>query len=921
LAAVVAAVLLGTTGAATQYGAPAGDRKAGPLGASPYNVILPNGRLVVPAGRSVVVGMNALGVAITPDGRYAIVSNDDERDEGMHPRLDPRVTGGYSLAVVDTSSMRVSDVFVADKHSFFVGIAALRDPANRARTIVIASGGPSNQLYVFTLAGGKLKEIAAIALPSPTDPRYANQNHSFPGGLTLARDGRFAYVANNLANSVTAIDLVQRRALHTTGVGFFPYDVALAGNRLLVTNEGLMRYGNLPSPARVPQFANVPAEETRSSSLSAVSLDAGDVASSAQFMPMDRVPDGLRTIGGAHPSAIVTSPDGRYAYVTMTNVDRVAVVSLSGTPRVIGGVQLQLFAGSPYGSQPNAIARSRDGKRLYVALAGMNAVAVLDAHNPRNVQRAGLIPTGWYPTAVAVSPDGRYLYVANAKGIGQERNFQGAPPYRLGGNGRILQSSGDSNTIWATLQRIDLKHVPLEAATLSTLRYLRTVQTERPKSWVPRLRSGIVGPAIKHVVLILEENKTFDSMLGDLTDASGQPHGNGDPSLVSFPQDVTPNLHALARTFGLADNLYADSDESDAGHQFVAGGVASAYSEKTLLVKSGRVPLVNKNEDPEDYPRVGYIFNSLARGNRSYRYYGDYIRLAGYDEGRADNPRVDDPNFRGMNDRMAPTSGLGGLYSLDVPAPLALYDHVDVNYPGWNLRIRDERRAREFIRDYDPLIRAGQMPEFTHIWLPADHGGFGADIPPISEEVADGDRALGLIVDYLTHTPQWEETAIFVMPDDAQSTRDHVSEHRTYAIVISPYVKRGYVGHHHLSTVSVLKTQEELLGLQPLALGDLLASDMVDFFSLEPDLTPYRQLSVPTQTASAEGRRIAALLLRTDQTGPDADVKRSARLIGLSLQADRLAAARARISPQTYAAEQAALYRDALQVVAPSNRR
>jgi YVTN family beta-propeller protein len=909
-----AALIFALCGAAPlplMYTAPAGSRVAGaPNPARPYDVVLPNGRIVAPVGKSVVIGMDALGVALSPNGKFAIVSNDDEREDGAQSRIVPGVAGGYTLAVVNTATMSVTDVYRGMHESFFLGVAALKDPANPAQTLVLAAGGPSNTVHFLRLdAFGKLHESAPpLTMPLQSDPRYANDGRAFPGWIALAPNQRVAYVVNNLANTVTAIDVRTRSVMHTAGVGYFPWAAAVAGNRLYVTDPGLMTYGNLPQPARTPAFANVPFAPLYASAMTSLPLSrSGDVLSQGVASTrMDVAPDGVDNVGGAHPGAIAISKNGRYAYVCMTNVDRIAVVDLFGIPRVIDGLQLRLFDRAPYGTQPDAIVRSPDGKRLYVALAGINAVAVLDSTNPRKLHRLALIPTGWYPAALAISPDGRYLYVANAKGMGQEPGFEG--------DGRDL----DSNVIWSTLQRIDMHGLHLRQlikTTESALRYTRIQRRGVANAIVPPLRSGERSSVIRHVVFILEENKTYDSMLGDLTDAQGRAYGNGDPALVSFGASITPNLHALAREFGLATNFYADSEESDAGHQYAAGGIATAYTEKTLLVKSGRKPLVNKNEDPEDYPRAGYIFNAAARAGLNYRDYGDLVRLSGYDEGHALDPRADDPAFRGMNDDSAPTSGLGGLYSLDVPALAALGGHIDLNYPGWNLRIRDVRRAKEFIKDYSALERQNAVPDLTYIWLPDDHGGFGTDIPPLPEEVADGDRALGTIVDFLTHQPTWSSTAIFITPDDAQSSRDHVNEHRTYAVVVSPYAKRHYTGTAHLSTVSVLKTEEELLGLPALSLGDLLATDMSGFFQESADATPFTAIPVPTQTASAEGRRIAALLRRTDQSGPDADVERSARIIDLARRADALAARRAAFQPQTYTAQQQALYEAALRAL------
>lgn len=914
--------------ALTIYAAPAGDRIAGaPNPNNPYNVILPNGRTVSPIGKSVVVGMNALGVALSPNGKYAIVSNDDERESAAVSNYSP-VHGGYSLTIVNTATMRVTDNFTAAGVKFFLGIVAVNDPVHPGQTLVIAAGGGNDVVYFFQLgtAGKLTQETPPLQtmppVPLPSHPLYANANRAFPGWIALSANRRIAYVVNNLGNAVTDVDIATRRLMHEGppwSVGYFPYGAAIAGRRLYVTNPGLSIYENLPQPVRYPQFAAVAAAPQDASSLTVLPLAASGAIEGAAVnsLSLDPAPDGVQNVGGAQPTALAISKNGRYAYVCMSNVDRVAVVDLLGVPRVVGGVELRLFDKSPYGMQPNAIVLSPDGKRVYVALAGLNAVAVLDAKKPSRLHRLGLIPTGWYPTALAISHDGRYLYVANARGFGQEPGFEGADPSHTGTDGHVFQVGQDSNVVWATLQKIDLRKLPLMATTLSTLKYTRVPLHPPENTMVPQLRSLKRSQFIKHVVFILEENKTYDAMLGDLTDAQGQPYGKGDPSLVSFGQNVTPNLHALAREFGLAVNLYADGDESDAGHQFATAGIASTYSEKVLLVKTGRFRPVNKNEDPEDYPRAGYIFNNAARSGLSYRDYGDLIRLTGYDAGSALDPRVDDPNFRGPDDQSAPTSGLGGLYSLNVLAPAVLQNHIDVNYPGWNLRIRDVRRANEYIADFHNQ----PMPDFTYIWLPDDHGGTGPDIPPLPEEIADGDRALGAIVDFLSHQPEWDSTAIFIMPDDAQSSRDHVNEHRTYAIVVSPYARRHYTGSAHLSTVSILKTEEELLGLPALSLGDLLATDMADFFTASSaDAAPYNAIPVPKQTASIEGRRIAALLESTDQSGPDADAQRSARLIDLSRRADKLAAHRATMSAREYEFDQQALYGAAMRVVSVNSK-
>jgi DNA-binding beta-propeller fold protein YncE len=901
IGALAVAFLCPSPGATVEYGSPAGRLPAEHLRTSPFNAILPSGRIVTPAGTSVVTGMNALGVALSPDGRYAVVSNDDERQGRTHSLLDPLTTGGYSLAVVETATMRVVDRYTDPNAQFFAGVAALPDPANPARTLVLASGGPSNIVYALTLdANGHLTADRRYTIPiaGPIDPNFGDADHSFPGSIVVSRDGRRAYVVNEGGGNVAAIDTAQRVTSGIArGVGFFPFGAALAGDHLLVTNEGLMRYATATTPSLVPPFL-VPAPDLqRASSLSLLGIaPGGDLATAAAdatagppALAMDPPTDGLHVVGGAHPTAIVTTPDGAYAFVAMTNVDRIATVQLTGTPHVAGGTELRLFDRGPYGTQPTALALSADGSTLYVALAGLNAVAVLDARDPLHLHRRGLIPTGWYPTALTLSHDDAALFVVNTKGFGHDANFTGDPTI-----------FADANATWSTLERIDLASVRLTESTVTTLHNARVAIAKNPPAY-PK--------ALRNVVVILEENKTFDSMLGDLG------YGPADREYVQFGEKITPNLHALARRYALAGNMFADAEESDAGHQFFAGGIATAYSERTLFVKTGRYPLINKNEDPEDYPRLGYIFNELARRNIPFRDYGDLVRVAGYDEGQAPDVRTDDPGFVNTDDRTAPTQGLGGMYTQSVPALAILGGHIDLNYPGWNLRIRDERRAREFLRDYDALVRVHRQPRYTYIWLPADHTGAGADIPPIPEEVADADRALGMIVQYFSHLPSWKNTTIFIAPDDAQSTQDHIDEYRTYTLVVSPYAKPHFVGMRHLSTVSVLKTTEQILGLHPLAIGDLLATDMSDFFGRRADLRPYTALAVPTQTASVEGNRIAQLLTLTDQSNADQDTVRGARIVALSRRADDLARRRHAMRPAVYAHLQAEYYQDALAVV------
>jgi DNA-binding beta-propeller fold protein YncE len=853
LAAIVASVLVAVAPmdavaqpkaapAPVVFSAPASERAAGSTSAADdYGRILPSGRILHPAGTSVVVGMNALGFALSPDGRYAIVSNDDGRQAKTHSAIDPLTTGGYSLSVVDTATMTVVSRYTSPADTFFSGVVALADPTSANDTLVLASGGSTSAVYAFDLSpSGALKADAHPVIPIPvsTDERGASAGRAFPSTLVLSANGTRAFVVDVRGNDVAQIDTATRSLFGSPiAVGFFPYGAALSSLGLVVANEGLGAYGALASPAAAPSFATVAPDLSRASSLALIPTlpDSSLGAATSAYVPLDRTPDGIRAVGGAHPAAVVALKTRPLAFVALANVDRVATVSLEAVglagaapaPRAVGGTELRLYDRGPYGTQPSALALSADEKRLYVALAGIDAIAVLDTTDPLHPHRIGLIPTGWYPDALALSSDGRYLYVANAKGLAEDRGFAGDQASLVDASGRVQSVAADGSAVWSTFERIDLASLDLRKTTPNALSYLRKIDPAKTDSVVPQRFAGVGSSAIKHVVLILEESKTYDSMLGDLTDASGAPYGPGDAGYVSFGSDLTPNLHELARTFGLAGNFYADAAEAGASHQVVSAGIASDFTERTSRVEGGRRPPFGNNENPEDYPRAGYIFNSLADRGKSYRDYGDLLRVSGYAESDA------------AEDDAAATRGLGGLYTLDVPALAALAGHVDLNYPGWNPRVRDVRRAAEFMRDFDPLVKSAAMPSFTEIWLPGDRDATGTDVPALADEVADGDRALGSIVAYLSHAPQWRSTAILIMPADAGSTRDHVDEHRSFAIVVSPYAKRHYVGMRHVSTASVLKTEEEILGLPALSLGDELATDLSDFFDTVPNATPY----------------------------------------------------------------------------------
>lgn len=668
--------------------------------------------------------------------------------------------------VVDTKTMRLADEYRDPTASFFMGVAIARDPANPARALVLASDAAVGGVRIFSLgaAGSLSPDGQAIRLPR------GSGMHAFPATIALSPDNGTAYVADNLGNTVDAIDLAARSVQRSLPVGDFPLYVAAGSRTVVAAGSGVSSYAPMVPPVPQPQFVAPAFDPNKSSSLTvfeAAGTQIGDPAT----VRMDPAPDGTEIVGGAQPGAMVLSRNGDEAYVALGNVDRVAVVALTGEPRVVRGLDLRLYPGAPYGAEPSAEALSPDGKRLYVALAGLNAIAVLDAKRPTRY-RYGLIPTAWYPTALELSRDGRYLYVLDSKGV----------------NG------------WGLLQRVDLKRTYLVRATLDALRYNRTPAVAKFNAVIPPLRSEKRSEAIDHVVYVATGALSYDAIFGDLTDASGSPYGKGDASLGVYPESSTPNFHALAKTYALADNFYASDANPDIAKEFAAAGEATLYQQLVAAAGAARAPLDDHGDNPEDYARAGYLFNALARAGMSFRDYGGLLRLSGYD---------------------------GTHYTLDVPALAVLNGNVDLNYS--NPALTEEQRAGEFIRDMQHYVQSDSMPNFTYISLRGQNG---------RANPAAADRALGKIVDFISHTPHWSSTTIFIVPDGA-GTSDHVNALRTFALVVSPLARRGYVGETHLSMAGVLKTEEEIFGLQPLTLNDLLASDLAPFFTDTPAPEPY----------------------------------------------------------------------------------
>ena len=859
---------------------------------------------------------------------------------------------------------------------------------------------------------------------------------SFPAGSALSPNRRYLYVACNGDNSLAVIDTTTNAVIKQIPVGYLPYGVSVNrdGSKVLVSNWGVQQYSFLAPPTLdssgnivgltgvapgqdVSSLFFVPITSTtgnnpKTSSVSVVSVPGGNPANATllgsiyQGQPLGL--DDRSIVGETHPSAtaIVRRGSVEVEYVAKAGSDALGLMLVSNNRRLqdldLSPLNLNLDSHIVHGTYPNALAVSPDNTRLYVAEAGLNSVAVLDTSNPVAPVLLGRIPTGWYPTALSASADGKSLYIVSDKGVGEDINPN--TNFTTNPTASGVESFSNSNSIFGTLQKIDLTAYALDKTTALANNY--AVQSGPLDTSIVPL-GGPASNKIKHVIFILHENKTFDSMLGNQTHFGvfANPNynlANGTTSadteyVVTGPTGFTSlayNTQALADTFATGVNYYSDAEESDGGHQFSASGTASDYTEKTLLVKGGRGLLANKNFEPEDYPEGGYIFNNAARNGVSFKDYGALIRASGTDNGYA-NPAItiDPPSGNGGLPLVSPTGtgtesnsvvngqnttnvppaattpvevpgsdvttqtvGLGQSYFLKNPVLAILGEknangepYLDVNYPGYNFGISDQRRALEFNRDFDRMAAAGTLPQFIYLYQPNDHTGPAATTnisitggsPSGAELIADGDTALGMVVKHIMGSTAYYNSAdgtgsaIFMTYDDAQSGRDHLDPHRTPMIVISPYAKPGFLGTRHYSTASIVKTEELLLGLPPNNYGDLLATDLRDMFqaryngiALGPDGLTLIQTqtgkalvklhSKSTYVATAEGRKVWTLAGMLDTSAPDRDSRRLSLVTLLSMQADslhRAAVKKNRLHTAGYKAAQARVYRAAVRVV------
>jgi DNA-binding beta-propeller fold protein YncE len=804
-------------------------------------------------------------IALSPDGRYAALLNDGYGTQ--------ETMAMQSIAVLDLKTNQLTDfpdkrfgeevhqsyflglVFSSDGKHLYASVGSITDPTGEK------PGDTGNGIAVYKFTDGKVAPERFIAIapqPIPAGHEVAIALQKTPAGTAIPYPAGLALISNegherllvadNLSDNVVLLDVATGKILHRFDLSTkalipssFPYTV-------VATRDGKRAWCSLWNASQVAEL----------------DLTDGKVI---RWLKLQKPEDPLAP--GSHPTALVLSPDEGTLYTALSNEDEIAAF-----PIAPAGASSQFFSTTTSdqelpGTYPTALAVSPDGRYLFAADSSLDAIAVFDARQqsastPDAGQKAlGFIPTDWYPSALAVRGDD--LLIATAKG-------QGAGP-----------NKGPGKTSWEvrhrehpyipTLLRGSIARLSISSTLPKLPELTRIVEHDNLFNNDPGTVQFASGKnPIKHAIYVIKENRTYDQVLGDLK------VGNADPSLTLYGADITPNEHKLALQFGVLDNFYDSGEVSGDGHLWSTAAITTDYNEKTWQIAyrgkertydfhgtvADEYPL-DHNESDVDDPSTGFLWDNLARHNLSYRDYGEFVNALWCNKPRkAASPKQGTPSAQQapcpqtelqQGEELPPN--IGDPHGAPSPWPWAvplfngvkaskavLLDHFDPLYPDFNVDYPDQLRIDEFMNEFGAYVRARQenesddfqLPAFVLLYLPDDHtGGTRPDHPRPAASVADNDLALGRVVDAVSHSPYWDDTAIFVLEDDAQDGGDHVDAHRSIAFVVSKYspgsATEPYVEHRFYTTVNMVHTIEMLLGLPPMNQNDAYAPVMGRLFS------------------------------------------------------------------------------------------
>jgi len=826
-----------------------------------------------------------ISMAVSPDGRYVVTVN---AGYGTYESKYEQ-----SLAVYDTQTQKVTDfpdertysgrgnqtlysglAFSGDGTHLYASIGSETDPEGKNQP----QHGPHDTgsgILVYRFADGRIEPDRMIRLPLETlqlgyktkliGEVDGDNGIPFPAAIAVVHSGgaEKLLVAENLTDDVLLVDAATGKIEHRfdlTESNAVPstYPVALQ-----LSKDGRKAYVALWNASEIVEL----------------DLEKNAVGRKlALLKPSDPVRP------GTHPCAFALTADGRTLYVALANRDAVASVNVgAGQFAVKGYFDTRLPGQSYFGAEPVAVALNASGSRLYVANMGSDAVAVI---NPKKltssvsrkgmVEPVGFVPTEWMPLSMAFLAGGSSgrLFVATDKGKGTVANPY-PPKDQKPESGMPKKSNYIGTLLYGSLAVLN------ESEMEQGLReFTQTVlESNRIKAAEEKIRfSDGSSNRIKHVIYIIKENRTYDQILGDLNE-NGKRVGNGDSTLTMYGKDVTPNLHKLALQFGVLDNFYDSGEVSGDGHVWSNAAIGTDYLEKTWQqayrgsertydfegVVADGLPLEQKIPDVNE-PASGYLWTNLGKHGKTYYHFGEYIADTFCDELKSAAPQ-EGPMLAGAKcarkaiapGEQIPAEWGGGTNKWPWPIPLIasakptkpeLVGHFAAEAPDFNLAVPDQIRLEVFLRhlkhwEADRAKGKDTMPNFIQLRIPDDHtNGTVPGRPTPKASVSDNDLAVGRAVDEISHSPFWDDTAFFILEDDAQNGADHVDAHRSIGLVVSKYAPHGkdgapVVDSRFYSTVSFIRTMETLLGLPPMNNNDAFSSMVSTLFTGPGDQAPY----------------------------------------------------------------------------------
>ncbi len=788
--------------------------------------ILSTGQRLTPVGSEIGVGSFPVNMAVTPDGKYLVVTDSGFR---QHLTVIRTATGKVTSEAGTNESGRTGRL------NLYYGIVASPtiQPGTGDYSIYVSNGSADTITRYDISPDGILSTPRQVLKDISDNPKAAGSARpSFPAGLCLSSNGSLLYAANNETSQYT--DYKGSISVFNTSNGDLVRKVVVPGFPLSV--------------------AAVTVGKFKDQKLYAASELSGSVTDLGVLYPSHaHVLRSIKT--GDHPIALLLNSNQTRLLVANSGSDTISIVD-TATDHVVNTISLRSKTGLP-GVTPTGMALSHDGRRLYVTLAGKNEVVVIQNPFGGHPQVAGAIPTGWYPTAV--HSIGGHLYILNAKG-GVASNPNGSKRGPAGRWGHYIL-----NILQGSVQELPTPGIQrLKALTRIASRNNAALES------APLPRTGI-----KHVIYIIKENRTYDQVLGDVRE------GNGDPSLCIFGKSVTPNLHALVHRFVLLDNFYCSSEVSPDGWNWSTSANANEYVERNVPYNySGRgrnydfegetngIPMSRVGLPDVAASSGGYLWDDARRAGITYRNYGFFVSF--------------DTSHHLKSGKV--------ILAANRPVKPALVGHTDDNFLRFDTSYADSDawlkyhcaapkqirqygvhhepcRFDEWDREFKGYVKHHDLPAFEMVRFMRDHtAGTSPGQSTPAAMVADNDYAVGELVQAVSHSPYWKSTAICVVEDDAQDGYDHVDCHRSEAYIISPYIRKGSVDHHFYNTVSMLHTMEQLLHMPSLTRFDASAPLIHDFSSLPENIAPYtailpaRSVIAAVSNATAYGARRSAAM-------------------------------------------------------------